>query len=401
MEAGLVAEVGEAGSLSIQIYQAKPNRVFAIITYMRFLRWSLATLFIILVPIWLFLLVPKFNNFGPKSLQSSLKNHNVYEQLSTYLHQSPSSVAPTSSQDQLANHAVVVLRSFMTPEYVEEKSNQLIYDTTTWLTVENASPPELSLNDIRQQVTTQYPAAEAQIKQLQNQLAEYRDIQTQNGLPPVDGIEGINADGSASVEEIAKLLQQSESLDSFIAGDFTIQTESILEPVKQTYNFYSVSIIVFGILLLILLIGIALASQKWSQRMSWIGWTLMIAGAINAILAVLFSTLILRIGLNTLIDAIPGQAEVVGSLSRATLQSLLANYLPLQLQWSAALLVIGILIVISSRILHRRGQRLTSTKVDQAPTNTTLAETPSTNQDADTKTTSSQIKPSNTNQKTS
>ena len=238
-------------------------------------------------------------------------------------------------------------------------------------------------------------------KQLQNQLAEYRDIQTQNGLPPVDGIEGINADGSASVEEIAKLLQQSESLDSFIAGDFTIQTESILEPVKQTYNFYSVSIIVFGILLLILLIGIALASQKWSQRMSWIGWTLMIAGAINAILAVLFSTLILRIGLNTLIDAIPGQAEVVGSLSRATLQSLLANYLPLQLQWSAALLVIGILIVISSRILHRRGQRLTSTKVDQAPTNTTLAETPSTNQDVDTKATSSQIKPSTTNQKTS
>lgn len=317
-------------------------------------RWFATILFILLLPIWLLLLVPKFNNFGPEAMQGQLRQNNVYPQLSQILQQS--SLEDTSSSSingDATNQAFVIFRSALTADYLESKVGDIITDSSAWITGATEDAPKVSFNDIRDQVIDSYPAAQTQIEELQAELKRAQtSVDTDN--ISADGVPGLSGDGSASSDEIAELLAQADSLDNFASGDFTLELENSLKPAKDIYWYYWISMPVAGVGLLLILVAIFFLGRNWTSSFRWTGWTLIAAAAFNLILAVIFSVAILQIGINMVIGMIPGQAEVAGSIAKSVAEVVFANYLQIELIMSGTLLLGGIIFIISSIVIRRR-----------------------------------------------
>ncbi len=331
---------------------------------MRWLQWILSVIIVLLVPIWWLLLVPKLNGFGPDSFKQQLKQHQAYQQLSTILHQ-PSDQS-TPSQAEVTDEALVVLRGALTTDYIETTANQAIDDTASWLTNQTDAQPELNLNDIKNRIVTAYPDAQNQINQLQSELARAQQ-QLQDHPMPVDGIEGFESDGSTSTIEIANLLQKAGSLDNFVAGDFRINLGHALAPLYTFYQYYQITIVVLAALLIILLAGLILSTRGWLSRVKSLGWLLVAAGVVNGIVATLFYLIVLKVGLEIAVSAIPGQAQVVGSIGQAVVKSLFSNYVTIEIIFTAAVISSGILLLIGSKLIAKRQSRLDPPPPHKAP----------------------------------
>src|SRR5690606_30863241 len=74
----------------------------------------------------------------------------------------------------------------------------------------------------------------------------------------------------------------------------------------------------------------------------------------NALLAIVFSVAVLKIGIDMVAGMIPAQAEVGGTILRAIFASLFADYIRLEFVMSGVLLVIGITLLITALILKKR-----------------------------------------------
>ena len=306
---------------------------------MRWLRWPLFTLIILLVPVWLLLLIPKINGFGPTTLKQELKQQDAYKQLSVILHQTEN--RPESGEAEVTDQALVVLRAALTPDYIQAKTNVLIDDTALWLDKKSNTQPVLDLNDIKEQILTAYPDAQLQISELQQGLAVAQQ-QLKDNPVPVDGVEGFESDGSTSQIEIAKMLQEAGSLNNFIAGDFRISLGAALQPLYDFYQYYQLALPILIALIALLGVAFVFTIQGWRARIKNVGWLLVAIATVNGLLAVIFSVVVLRVGLDIIIGMIPSQAEAAGSIGRAAIQALFARYIELELIISAALLVVGV-----------------------------------------------------------
>ena len=318
---------------------------------MRWLRWPIFTLIIMLVPVWLLLLIPKINGFGPTTLKQELKQQYAYEQLSTVLHQTESK--PESDEAEVTDQALVILRAALTPEYIETKTNTLIDDTALWLDKKSDAQPVLDLNDVKAQVLTAYPDAQLQINELQQGLAAAQQELKDNPMP-VDGVEGFESDGSTSQIEIAKMLQEAGSLNNFIAGDFRLNLGAALQPLYDFYQYYQLALPILIVVIVILAALFVFTIQGWQARIKNAGWLLVTVAIVNGILSAIFSVVVLKIGLDVIVGMIPSQAEAAGSIGRAAIQALFANYVQLELIISVALLVVGILLIIGAVLIGKK-----------------------------------------------
>ena len=318
---------------------------------MRWLRWPLFTLIILFVPVWLLLLIPKINGFGPATLKQELKQQEAYEQLSVVLHQTEN--GPESGEAEVTDQALVILRAALTPKYIEAKTNTLIDDTALWLDKKSDAQPVLDLNDIKEQVLTAYPDAQLQIDELQQGLAAAKQELKDNPMP-VDGVEGFESDGSTSQIEIAKMLQEAGSLNNFIAGDFRLNLGAVLQPLYDFYQYYQLALPILIVIIVILTALFVFTIQGWQARIKNLGWLLVVVGVVNGILSAIFSVVVLKMGLDMIVGMIPSQAEAAGSIGRAVIQALFAGYVQLELIISAALLVVGLLLIVGAIFIGKK-----------------------------------------------
>ena len=252
------------------------------------------------------LLIPKLNGFGPDPLKDQLQQHNVYALFSQILQQSSS--GSEGSQAEITDQALLVFRSALTPEYIENKSSEVIDDSAAWLTGPQEQPPSVSFNDIKEEVITAYPEAQLQIHDLTRQLkSAQQDLEGKEITP--DGVPGINGDGSASSEEIAEMLKQAESLDNFASGDFRLELKSMLEPIRNVFEAYILALPILGVALLLLATAMMALGSGWPSRLKWVGWVFVISATFNILLSLLFSVAILSTGLDILVGMIPTQAN--------------------------------------------------------------------------------------------
>jgi hypothetical protein len=245
------------------------------------------------------------------------------------------------------------LRSALTTDYIESKTNQAIDDTTAWITKRSTDQPFLDLNDIKDQVLTAYPDAQIQIDQLQADLAAAQHDLVSHPMP-VDGMEGLNADGTASTSEIAKLLQQSQSLNNFVKGDFRINLGEIMAPLYHFYQYYQIALPVIALVLILALVVFTFTTKDWTSRIKNMGWLLIVSAIVNGVAATIFSVAVLKIGLDLMIGMLPSQAEVAGSMGRAITQSLFAKYISIELTITTAMLVLGIMLLVGSKLVLKR-----------------------------------------------
>ena len=89
------------------------------------------------------------------------------------------------------------------------------------------------------------------------------------------------------------------------------------------------------------------------------GWLLVAIATVNGLLAVIFSVVVLRVGLDIIIGMIPSQAEAAGSIGRAAIQALFARYIELELIISAALLVVGVLLIVGAIFIGKKADAVT------------------------------------------
>ena len=311
----------------------------------KFFGFALATLFVLGLPVWLIMAMPRFSGFTVNKLSHELHKEGAYVAMSTAIQDYLDQTAEHQDQSE-EQHALGLVRSLVTPEYVQQKTDALLGQVADWA-VDPAKPsPKISFNDIQQKLVEQNPELKQQLDQALIEIQKGQ-AQTNGTLPQV-------VEDQQSQEALQDILTADDNFVSVAQGDWTFSLEKPLAGLPPAYRIYTIAFPILGVILLLCLIGVVLLARTWPSRMVWLGWTLLVAAIWNGLLFAIFWAVLLQ---NSLLRALPisGPAgDMARGLIRGIRNSLFGQAVSVELILTLALVVVGVGLLIGARIYKQR-----------------------------------------------
>lgn len=235
------------------------------------MRFLILVFVVLTFPIVVLLSTLFFGGFSATILKSELVDGHVYSSMADMLLETDSD-AQTPEERKTTIEIVELFRNRLTPEYIQQKSERFIDDSSLWITGATTTPPTLSLSELKEDLVATHP--------------ELLDMAEQVNQNPQPVNEDINDDSSVNNSDQQPLEEQVDTLALFVKNDFNFSMESSLAPVKQTYQTMRISFFVLDILLIASIGAILLLSPNWSSRLRWIGATLFLSAVAGYILTI-------------------------------------------------------------------------------------------------------------------
>lgn len=299
-----------------------------------FVKFLLSLVFVLGLPVVLWLAVPKLNGFSMTTLETGLRQHQAYVQLNDLIQKQAG--ATTDSNDP-GNQIGALVKEEITADYLQGKIETLLNQTADWATAKTATPPSISLNDLQQKIEAKSPLTKQQIDDALSQL------KAQQGQLP-------QGDDAKTQQAMQQFLDLSHNLDRVAGGDWTFSLAQPLAGLPTAMKWYTIGLPVAALILALCLMGILFLGVGWAHRLKGVAWVLLLTGVWNGILSTLFWYIFLG---KMILNLVPGAADM--SLLTATLasvqESLFARYAWIEIIASLSLVIIGfVLFVVASKI---------------------------------------------------
>jgi hypothetical protein len=306
-----------------------------------FFKYVLTVVFILGLPLAVWLALPKFNGFTVRSLELALQQRQTYAQMSAIIQQQLNQQTPAAG-DPVGQIGALV-KGELTPSYVQTKLEDVLNQTSAWSLGQTQTPPSISFNDIQQKLLVKSPVSKLQIDAA---LSGLKTQQSHVGdkLPQVTG------DAQAQ-QTIQQLLLSSDNLDRVANGDWTISLQQPLAALPAILKWYTIGLPVLVGLLLLDLVGAILLARGVTARLKTGAWVLLLTGLWNGILSAVFYYVFLR---DTLIRFIPSSGittDALRSFLNSLQASLFANYALTEAAVSVGLIVFGALLFVIAKIV--------------------------------------------------
>jgi hypothetical protein len=222
------------------------------------MRGFLIFLFVITVPIVIFLTTILYGGFTVSTVKQDLVKADVYTKISGYLQ-----TVQTDETDPNLQQFDTILKTRLNASYVQGKTENVLDSSSSWISGQTTTPPVLSFKEVKDDIVAQNPNLLPNLTSLQ------KEIQNQS------------TDQSANPDEANQQQAMSEAFNSFntmLKSDFTIQLGTYLQGVKQFYTTIKIAQPVLGILLLVYLLLIFFLSTSAKSKFLWLGWTFLLTG---------------------------------------------------------------------------------------------------------------------------
>lgn len=307
-----------------------------------FFRLSLSALFILLLPAFLLLAVPKLNGFTVDKVKSNLRHNQTYDKASAVIQQR---VSPTNSSDQeivAENQIGTLIASEFTPDYLQTKIESLLDQTAAWTIDPSKEPPAISFNDLQRKIVAKNPAIKQQLDTILSEIQANKS-QLDGQLPQVTGDE-------QSQQALQDLLQSSDNIESVANGDWTFSLRGPLAGLPTIYQYYAIGLPLLVLFLALCLAGVFALGMQLPGRLAGVGWTLIISAIWNILLSGIFWAVVVSGGLLRVVPLSDAEGDLTVVVIRSIQSALFERYLTIELFGSGLLLVIGIMLLVGSKL---------------------------------------------------
>jgi hypothetical protein len=220
-----------------------------------FLKFCLALLFIVTIPVFSLCLALKLNHFSAEMLKQLLIDRKVYLTIYTEMVKT----IETSKKESNGDDPLVLIGPFLkkevTAEYIQQKTEQTIDDSQAWVTGKTTSPPVISFSDLKEKLVTKNAKLIAQLKELE---AEYKKEK-----PKMD------AESEEKMPEI--------NFSDWLEKEPVIPLVKYIGWLKPVYQLVQYGTIIFGLLLFVYLVGMMGLSASISAGLKWLVTTVWLA----------------------------------------------------------------------------------------------------------------------------
>jgi hypothetical protein len=298
-----------------------------------FIKFVLTLVFVLGLPVVVWLAVPKLNGFSMAKLESGLRQHQAYTQLNDLIQKQ----AGNSSGEDTSNQIGALVKDEISADYLQTKIESLLNQTADWSMARTATPPSISLNDLKAKLEAKSPMT---VQQINDQLSQLKDQQGQL-LSDTD---------PKAQKSLQQFLDLSDNINQAANGDWTISLAKPMAGLPGMMKWYTLGLPIAAAVLGLCLVGILLLGVGRSRKLKGLAWALLITGVWNGLLSVMFGYVLLG---SLLLRVVPGIADIalIKSVLISIQQSVFANYGLIESITSLSLILIGaVLLIVASRI---------------------------------------------------
>lgn len=279
------------------------------------------------VPVFLFLTTILYAGISDSDIKEALATNNAYSRLSDVV-QDFTIEDSTPETDQILS----IVKERLTSSYLQGKTERAVDSSYQWITKSSDTAPTISFSEIKEDVIKKNP-----------ELLTFLDQQPT----------------SQDSEQINKMQIE---FNNFVKSDFTVNLDTYLGGVKNTYSLLRIIHPVIGLLLFASLAIIVFQNKMWDQRLKWLGATFGITGVIGFVLVglstITFNTLA-AFALNTSHELV----VVAGPIILSIASKFNDQYINLLASSSVGMFLLGA-ILFGATILFNRPQ-ITTTKASK------------------------------------
>lgn len=220
------------------------------------MKFLLLILFVLSVPTAVLLSTILFTKDLNIILKQELSSAHIYDKANELL-------ANSVSDDQSSQQFDTILKTVITPSYLQDKTEYTIDLSYNWILNKSTTPPSVSFIEIKDAILKQNPQLLNEIDSFANEAKNDPSMQAEN------------PDQANSNAEMQKSI---DSLVTLAHSDFTIKLDTYLIGLKNTYHTLKIALpililIMFGELTLIIIL-----SHTWKSRFLWLGLTFILSG---------------------------------------------------------------------------------------------------------------------------
>ena len=295
------------------------------------MKLALLFLFAILTPFTVFLTEVLHGGTSPEELKKGLDSSPMYTNISEFIITTESDEA----QDPEAAKVSMQIYKQFTPEYIKSKTEKLIDDSHIWITAEGPSPV-LSFTEIKQNVTATNPQLLAQLEQIQTEYAaQQKEFSAESSLAEYAG------DASAQSE--------TDALTALAQNNFSVPVGEYFQGIK---GFYSLIKILQPILIVILFITLFLLVKQnhtLSDKLKWLGLTL-ITAAVFGFGMVVFNTLAIEHLMQATVSSPDNFLAAFAPIMLQLMDTFMTNYATIQNIVGICMLLTGVLCFVGAKL---------------------------------------------------
>ena len=219
--------------------------------------------FVILSPLFVFILTLRFSNYSLPTIKSQLANNRIYTHIVDSVNQGiDSSLESGESDDLIATLGPILKKRELTPDYLQSKVETFVDDLDAWLKGKTEEPPVLSFQDLKLKVTNQNPDLLEQLREATREMSRQRSLESEQT-------------GKSDIPEL-DLLQ-------FIESDFTFPLGKALGWLKLLNIASTIMVTLVGIFMIIFLGVIILLSETIPAKINWVGISLLGSSIFNIV----------------------------------------------------------------------------------------------------------------------
>lgn len=242
----------------------------------------LAALFVIFTtPFIVFFATIIYNGNFHTNIKQELSKTNLYENLTTNL-KTTFTDSELSTGSSEPSDITSVIQNRLTKEYIQEKTETFIDDTSNWLQNKSTTPPVISFKEIKEDLIAQNPGM---IEEMNKAI---EDMKKQQQSDPAAPEENMNADIALAGNELT-------SMQSLMESDFSIPVGENITGLKQAYQVLQIALPILAILVLLCIIALLFLNSTVSSRLRWITGTFTISALSGFLVIFFYSSLALFI----------------------------------------------------------------------------------------------------------
>jgi|GEM_PF-6691709 len=283
--------------------------------------------FVLTMPVVVLIATVLYGGLSTTILKTELSKSGIYDKTLSVLRE-PSS-GDENYQAQQEDQVMSALAVFITPGYLQEKTEKVIDDSSDWITGKTTTPPVLSFKEIKDRIDSQNPGLLTNIQEMSQSIQKEA-----------------NAEGGKDTSNVQNKTMEKDMLSDFVKNDFSLPLQKNLQGVKDFYDNLKLAfpaLIGFLIVYLALLLGV---NNSWRKRTRWIGITLLIAAGWGYLLAIVFNVLV-----QTIIGTILQEKDQLIQLVVPIIQRLVTPFALLNLSYQTTVSIVCLIVGIISLAL--------------------------------------------------
>lgn len=255
-----------------------------------------------------------YGGLSPEVLKISLANEKIYEKINDRL--VSGMVSSDSDSDSVEMNEL--LNNRLTPSYLQTKTESFIDTSNSWITGKSTASPVISFKELKDDITSQNPELLSNLNEVQKNV---------------------------NLEDGQEKSPDTDALTTLLKSDFTFNIENYLSSLRLVYIAGKILLPLHILLLLIILIILWLKSQPLTNRLKWIGTTLLTTSSIGYANIILSSFFL--VGLNETIGNNSNEyISIFFPLIATIFGKFFETYKEYQVSTNIAFLILGIMFLI-------------------------------------------------------